>query len=138
MGWQKATGYSRRNLVETATGRYKHLIGSTLRARRLAAQQGEVAMAVRALNRMIDVAKPLSVRVTQCIGFVDIRAISTISTASMQQRPEMHVIPGVSSDGSSTITPCSNGLAGRGFRRRGVAEARQLLLTRSAVAVRLF
>ena len=64
MGWQKATGYGRRSLVETAIGRYKHLIGSTLRARSLAAQQGEVAMAVRALNRMIDVAKPLSVRVT--------------------------------------------------------------------------
>jgi hypothetical protein len=64
MGWQKATGYGRRNLVETAIGRYKHLIGSTLRARSLAAQQGEVAIAVRALNRMIDVAKPLSVRVT--------------------------------------------------------------------------
>ena len=64
MGWQKATGYGRRSLAETAIGRYKHLIGSTLRARSLAAQQGEVAIAVRALNRMIDVAKPLSVRVT--------------------------------------------------------------------------
>jgi transposase len=64
MGWQKATGYGRRNLVETAIGRYKHSIGSTLRARSLAAQQGEVAIAVRALNRMIRVAKPLSVRVT--------------------------------------------------------------------------
>jgi hypothetical protein len=38
MGWQKAAGYSRRNLVETAIGRYKHSIGSTLRARNLAAQ----------------------------------------------------------------------------------------------------
>ena len=64
MGWQKATGYGRRSLVETAIGRYKHLIGSTLRARSLAAQQGEVAIAVRALNRMIRVAKPISVRVT--------------------------------------------------------------------------
>jgi hypothetical protein len=25
MGWQKATGYGRRSLVETAIGRYKHL-----------------------------------------------------------------------------------------------------------------
>jgi hypothetical protein len=64
MGWQKATGYGRRSLVETAIGRYKHSIGSILRARSLAAQQAEVAIAVRALNRMIDVAKPLSVRVT--------------------------------------------------------------------------
>ena len=64
MGWQKATGYGRRSLVETAIGRYKHLIGSTLRARNLAAQQGDVAIAVQALNRMIGIAKPLSVRVT--------------------------------------------------------------------------
>jgi hypothetical protein len=83
MGWQKATCYGRRSLVETPIGRYKHLmpailridpcpgslpmagiIGSTRRARSLAAQQGEVAIAVRTLNRVIDVAKPLSVRVT--------------------------------------------------------------------------
>ena len=64
MGWQRATGYGRRHLVETAIGRYKHLIGTKLRARSLAAQQGEVAIAVKALNRMIRVAKPLSVRVT--------------------------------------------------------------------------
>ncbi len=64
MGWQKATGYGRCSLVETAIGRYKHSIGSTLRARSLPAQQGEVTIAVRALNRMIRVAKPLSVRVT--------------------------------------------------------------------------
>ncbi len=64
MGWQKATGYGRRSLVETAIGRYKHLIGSKLRARSLTPQQGEVAIAVEALNRMIRVAKPSSVRVT--------------------------------------------------------------------------
>jgi len=63
LGWQKATGYGRRSLVETAIGRYKHLIGSTLCARSLATQQGEVAIAVRALNRMITVGKPLSIRV---------------------------------------------------------------------------
>ena len=51
MGWQKATGYGRRNQAETATARYKHLIGSKLRARSLPAQQGEAAVAV--LNMMI-------------------------------------------------------------------------------------
>src|SRR5215469_8136823 len=30
MGWQRETGYGRRSLVETAIGRYKHLIGSKL------------------------------------------------------------------------------------------------------------
>ena len=63
MAWQKATGYGRRSLGETAVGRYKHLIGPKLRARALPGQQGEVALAVRALNRMIRVAKPVSVRV---------------------------------------------------------------------------
>ena len=63
MAWQKATGYGRRALGETAMGRYKRLIGPTLRARTLPGQRGEVALAVHALNRMIRVAKPRSVRV---------------------------------------------------------------------------
>ena len=63
MGWQKATGYGRRSLAETAVGRYKHLIGPRLRARTRAGQRGEVALAVAALNRMIRVAKPVSVHV---------------------------------------------------------------------------
>jgi hypothetical protein len=63
MAWQKATGYGRRSLVETAIGRYKNIIGSRLRASAFAAQQGEIAIAVEALNRMTRVAKPISVRV---------------------------------------------------------------------------
>ena len=63
MEWQKATGYGKRNQVETAMTRYKHLIGPKLRARSLPAQQGEVAIAVAALNTMTRTAKPVSVRV---------------------------------------------------------------------------
>jgi hypothetical protein len=63
MAWQRATGYGRRSLGETAIGRYKHLIGPKLRARNLPGQQGEVGLAVQALNRMIRIAKPISVRV---------------------------------------------------------------------------
>ena len=62
IGWQKVSGYGRRNHVETAIGCYKHLIGSKLRARALPAQQGEAAIAVAVLNRMIRTAKPTSVR----------------------------------------------------------------------------
>lgn len=62
MAWQKATGYGRRSLVETAIGRYKHGIGAKLRARSFDGQQGEVAIAVSVLNRMIQTAKPASVR----------------------------------------------------------------------------
>ena len=63
MAWQRATGYGRRSLAETAVGRYKAIIGPKLRARGLPAQQGEVAMAAEVLNRMIRVAKPVSIRV---------------------------------------------------------------------------
>jgi hypothetical protein len=61
--WRKATGHGLRSLVETAIGRYKALIGPRLRARTLANQQGEVALRVEVLNRMIRVAKPVSVRI---------------------------------------------------------------------------
>ena len=63
MGWQRATGYGGRSLAETAIGRYKHLIGPKLRARTRSGQNGDVALSVQALNRMIRVAKPISVRV---------------------------------------------------------------------------
>ena len=48
--------------METAIGRYKAIIGPKLRARGLPAQQGEIALAVEVLNRMIRTAKPISVR----------------------------------------------------------------------------
>ena len=63
MGWQKATGYGRRNQAKTAMARYKHLIGPKLRARSLPAQKGKAAIAVAVLNTMIRTTKPVSVRV---------------------------------------------------------------------------
>ena len=62
MAWQKAIGYGRRSLVETTIGRYKHSIGPKLRARSCDGQQGEAAIAVQILNRMIRTARPVSVR----------------------------------------------------------------------------
>ena len=62
VGWQRATGYGRGNLGETAIGRHKHLIGPKLRAGTLPAQRGEAALAVAALNRMIRIAKPVPLR----------------------------------------------------------------------------
>ena len=62
IGWQRATGYGKRNQVETAMSRYKHLVGPKLRARTGAAQQGEAALAIQVLNRMVRTAKPVSVR----------------------------------------------------------------------------
>lgn len=63
MAWQKATGCGRRSHAETAVGRYKAIIGPKPRARGLYAQQGEAAIAVGALNRMVRAAEPTSVRV---------------------------------------------------------------------------
>ena len=62
IGWQRETGYGRRNHAETAMSRYKHLIGPKLRARTLSGQQAEVAIAVSVLNRMMRTGKPVSLR----------------------------------------------------------------------------
>jgi transposase len=53
LGWQAATGYGQRSVVETTMGRYKTLIGPRLRARGFAAQQSEAAIGVAVLNRML-------------------------------------------------------------------------------------
>jgi hypothetical protein len=63
MAWQRMVDYGRRSLAETAVGRYKAIVGPKLRARALQAQQGEAAIAAEVLNRMIRVAKPISIRV---------------------------------------------------------------------------
>ncbi|MGI9435184.1 MAG: hypothetical protein ACR2Q4_10220 [Geminicoccaceae bacterium] len=63
MVWQKAANYGCRSLVETAFGRYRSIIGDSLSARDDDAQVAEVAIGIKALNRMIRTAKPISVRV---------------------------------------------------------------------------
>jgi len=62
LGWQVATDYGQRSLVETTMGRYKALIGPRLRARGFAAQQTEATIGVAALNRMLAAGGPDSVR----------------------------------------------------------------------------
>ncbi|MDH3660858.1 MAG: hypothetical protein OEU92_12685 [Alphaproteobacteria bacterium] len=63
MAWQKAHGYGRRSLVETTMGRYKSIIGDRLHARHDNAQPVELAIGIKVLNRMMNLAKPVSVRV---------------------------------------------------------------------------
>ena len=63
MGWQKASGYNRRALAEAAISRYKRVIGGALRSRTDGRQATEVAIAVHALNRMLGLGRPESVRV---------------------------------------------------------------------------
>jgi len=63
MAWQKASGYNKRARVETAVARFKQVIGDRLRSRKDKRRATEVAVAVRALNRMLDLGRPNSVRV---------------------------------------------------------------------------
>jgi len=61
--WQKNSGYNRRALVEAAIGRYKRVIGDSLRSRTHRRQTTEAAVAVNALNRMLELGCPKSVRI---------------------------------------------------------------------------
>ena len=61
--WQKAVGYGRRPLVETAMLPHKTIIGRTLRARSLPAQKVEARIGCKALNRMTALGMPVSRKV---------------------------------------------------------------------------
>ena len=63
MGWQKASGYNKRSRVEAAIGRYKQVIGDGLRSRKDGRRTTEVGVAVRVLNQMLELGRPISVRI---------------------------------------------------------------------------
>jgi hypothetical protein len=63
MGWQKQSGYTRRALVEAAISRLKRVIGNALRSRTEHRHATEVAIAVHALSRMLELGCPKSVRI---------------------------------------------------------------------------
>lgn len=62
LGWQRQTDYGKRSKAETAMARYKRILGDHLHARTLPGQQAEAAIGVTILKRMIDQARPNSVR----------------------------------------------------------------------------
>jgi hypothetical protein len=62
-GWQERSGYTRRALVEAAISRLKRVIGNALRSRTEHRRATEVAIAVHALNRMLELGCPKSVRI---------------------------------------------------------------------------
>jgi Transposase DDE domain len=62
MGWQKASGYNWRALVEADIGRWKRVIGDALRSQTDARQATEVAVAVNVLNHMLEMGSPNYVR----------------------------------------------------------------------------
>jgi hypothetical protein len=63
IGWQKVSGYTKRSRVETAIGRYKQVVGDGLRFRQDRRRTTEVAVAVHVLNRMLELGRPISVRI---------------------------------------------------------------------------
>jgi hypothetical protein len=63
MGWQKAAGTNWRVLVEADIGTFKRVIGGDLRSRTDERRAAEVDVAVHALNRMLELGRPISVRI---------------------------------------------------------------------------
>jgi len=61
--WQQRSGYTRRSKVEVQISRYKRVIGDTLRSRGHPQRKTEARIAVKALNRMNELGRPISVRV---------------------------------------------------------------------------
>ena len=62
-GWQKASGYNWRSLVESDIARWKCVTGDGLRSRTSGRQETEVAIAADVLNRMLDLGRPEYVRI---------------------------------------------------------------------------
>src|SRR3954468_21626073 len=62
MGWQRASGYNWRALVECDISRWKRVIGEGLRSQTDGRQASEVAIAVSVLNRMLELGRPEYVR----------------------------------------------------------------------------
>jgi hypothetical protein len=63
MGWQKASGYNWRALVEADVSRWKRVIGDGLRSQTDGRQATEVAISAEVLNRILDLGRPEYVRI---------------------------------------------------------------------------
>ena len=63
MGWQRASGYGWRALVESDTARWKRVVGDGLRFQTDGRQATEVAIAAEVLNRMLGLGRPNYVRI---------------------------------------------------------------------------
>ena len=63
MAWQNASGYNKRARIEATVNRWKRVIGDELHAHTDERRATEVAVAVHALNRMLELGRPNYVRV---------------------------------------------------------------------------
>ena len=62
-GWQKHSGYTVRSRVENSIGRFKQVLGESLRSKDHRNQATEIDIAVHVLNRMLSFGRPYSVRI---------------------------------------------------------------------------
>lgn len=62
MHWQKTSRYNRRSKIEASIGRYKLVIGDTLRSREDARRMCEIKIAIKTLNRMLELGRPICMR----------------------------------------------------------------------------
>ncbi len=65
MGWQQASGYNWRALVEADIARFERVIGDGLRSRTDGRQATEVAIAVSVLNHMLDLGRSEYARIAR-------------------------------------------------------------------------
>ena len=63
LGWQRASGYNWRALVEADIGRFKRVIGDALRSKSDRRRATEIAIAIRVMNRMLELGRPHYVRI---------------------------------------------------------------------------
>jgi len=63
INWQKFTGYGERSLAEVAFSRYKKIIGKVMRCIKFENQKTEAQLACKALNRMLFLGMPTTVRI---------------------------------------------------------------------------
>jgi hypothetical protein len=63
IGWQRASGYNWRALVEADISRWKRVIGDGLRSQTDGRQATEVAIAAKALNHMLELGRPEYIRI---------------------------------------------------------------------------
>ena len=61
--WQTASGYTKRAWAEATIGRFKQVIGDGMRSRTDQRRATEVNVAVHVLNHMLDLGRPISVRI---------------------------------------------------------------------------
>ena len=63
MGWQRASGYNRRALVEADISRWKRVMGGGLRSQTDGRQATKVAIAADVLNHMLELGRPEYIRI---------------------------------------------------------------------------